>query len=493
VAGQTSAYDWAMAEKDRLQDYRRKRRFDRTSEPGADKPSRRGSRSSKPRFAIQEHSATSWHFDLRLERDGVLVSFALPRGLPEDPRSNRKAVHTEDHPLEYLTWEGTIPAGSYGAGDMSVYDHGTYEVEKWEPRKIVLTLSGKRVSGKYALFQAGDRKDWMIHRMDEPADRGDPPPEHVKPMMATLSLLPADEEAYAFEVKWDGMRAVAYSEPGRLRLETRTLRDVTAGFPELNRLQRQLGARRAVLDGEIVAFDDAGRPSFQHLQGRMHLENRSQVTRAAKSAPVTYMIFDLLYLDGESLLEAEYRTRRRRLEELGLEGASWKVPPILEGTGDDVLEASRAAGLEGIMAKQLASPYKPGYRGREWLKIKNVLRQEFVIGGFTAGTGRRKDSLGALLVGYYEDGELRYAGKVGTGYSDADLEMLGKLLRPRIRKRSPFAHGRVPAAATSVKPDLVCECSFAEWTSQGLLRQPSFLGLREDKAAADVVREEVSG
>jgi bifunctional non-homologous end joining protein LigD len=482
-----------VAEKDKLKDYRGKRRFDKTSEPGGDRPPRRSPGKGKPRFAIQEHSATSWHFDLRLERDGVLVSFALPRGLPEDPRSNRKAVHTEDHPLEYLTWEGTIPPGSYGAGEMSVYDRGTYQVEKWEPRKIVLILSGKRVSGKYALFQAGDRKDWMIHRMDEPAHRGDPLPEHVKPMMATLSLLPADEAAYAFEVKWDGMRAVAYSEPGRLRLDTRTLRDVTAGFPELGRLQRQLGARRAVLDGEIVAFDDAGRPSFQQLQGRMHLANRSQVTRAARAAPVTYMIFDLLYLDGESLLEADYRTRRRRLEELGLEGDSWKVPPILEGTGDDVLEASRKAGLEGIMAKQLDSPYTPGHRGREWLKVKNVLRQEFVIGGFTAGSGRRTNSLGALLVGYYEDGELRYAGKVGTGYSDADLEMLGKLLRPRIRKRSPFAHGRVPAAATPVKPELVCECSFAEWTSQGLLRQPSFLGLREDKPAADVVREEVSG
>ena len=482
-----------MTEKKQLKDYRRKRRFDRTPEPDGGKRTGRAAKGGKPRFAIQEHSATSWHFDLRLERDGVLVSFALPRGLPEDPRSNRKAVHTEDHPLEYLTWEGTIPSGSYGAGEMSVYDRGTYDAEKWEPKKIVLTLSGKRVSGKYALFQAGDRKDWMIHRMDEPADRGDPPPEHVTPMMATLSLLPADEEAYAFEVKWDGMRAIAFSEPGRLRLETRTLRDITAGFPELNRLQRQLGARRAVLDGEIVAFDGAGRPSFQQLQGRMHLANRSQVTRAAKSAPVTYMIFDLLYLDGESLLAADYRTRRRRLEELGLEGPAWKVPPILDGTAADVLEASRKAGLEGIIAKRVDSGYEPGHRGREWLKIKNVLRQEFVIGGFTAGTGRRKDSLGALLVGYYEDGELRYAGKVGTGYSDADLEMLGNALRPRIRKRSPFAHGRIPAAATFVRPDLVCECSFAEWTSQALLRQPSFLGLREDKPAADVVREEVSG
>jgi bifunctional non-homologous end joining protein LigD len=476
---------------DTLSEYRRKRRFEQTAEP-AGKPPAKGV-AKRPRFSIQEHSATRWHFDLRLERDGVLVSFALPRGLPDDPKSNHKAVHTEDHPLEYLTWEGTIPEGSYGAGTMSVYDHGTYEVEKWEPKKLVLTLTGKRVHGTYALFQAGaGDKDWMIHRMDEPEATGDQPPEDVVPMMATLSELPVNEDAYVFEVKWDGMRAIAYSEPGRLRFETRTLREITRGFPELGRLQRQLGARRAVLDGEIVALDDEGRPSFQRLQARMHLQSSSEVARAARSQPVIYMIFDLLYLDGESLLDSDYRTRRRRLEELRLEGDAWRVPPTLDGVGADVLAASRAAGLEGIIAKRIDSPYKPGYRGREWLKIKNVQRQEFVVGGFTAGSGRRQDSIGALLVGYYGDGQLHYAGKVGTGYSDATLAMLTQRLRPLIRKRSPFAVGTPPKDATFVKPELVCECSFAEWTRQGRLRQPSFLGLREDKDAADVVRETVS-
>ena len=478
------------ANPEQLADYRAKRRFDRTAEPAGKKPSARAGK--RPRFSIQEHSATRWHFDLRLERDGVLVSFALPRGLPEDPDSNRKAVHTEDHPLEYLTWEGTIPAGSYGAGEMSVYDRGTYEVEKWESKKIVLTLAGKRVAGTYALFQTGENpKDWMIHRMDAPPAQGDPPPEQVVPMMATLAPLPDDGD-YAYEVKWDGMRAIAYSEPGRLRLETRTLREITRGFPELGRLQRQLGARRAVLDGEIVALDDQGRPSFQRLQARIHLTGSAEIARAAKAQPVIYMIFDLLYLDGESLMASDYRTRRARLEQLQLQGDAWRVPPTLDGTGEDVLAASRAAGLEGIVAKRVDSPYKPGYRGREWLKIKNVMRQEFVVGGFTPGSGRRKGSIGALLVGYYADGELHYAGKVGTGYSDADLDMLTKRLKPLVRKRSPFAHGTPPKDATFVKPELVGECAFAEWTTQGLLRQPSFLGLREDKPAADVVREQAS-
>jgi bifunctional non-homologous end joining protein LigD len=476
---------------DALSEYRDRRQFDETAEPAGKRPAKRAAK--RPRFSIQEHSATRWHFDLRLERDGVLVSFALPRGLPDDPRSNRKAVHTEDHPLEYLTWEGTIPEGSYGAGTMSVYDRGTYEVEKWEAEKIVLTLSGERVHGTYALFQAGaGDKDWMIHRMDTPEATGDTPPDHVVPMMATLSQLPANEDEYAFEVKWDGMRAIAYSEPGRLRLETRTLREITQGFPELNRLQRQLGARRAVLDGEIVALDHEGRPSFQRLQARMHLQSSSEVARAARAQPVTYMIFDLLHLDGESLLDSDYRTRRRKLGQLQLEGDAWRVPPTLDGVGADVLAASRDAGLEGIIAKRVDSPYRPGHRGREWLKIKNVLRQEFVIGGFTAGGGRRQDSIGALLVGYNADGELHYAGKVGTGYSDATLAMLAKRLKPLVRKRSPFAVGTPPKDVTFVKPELVCECGFAEWTRQGLLRQPSFLGLREDKNAADVVRERES-
>ena len=475
---------------DSLADYRRKRRFDRTSEPRGGRPAE----SAGNRFSIQEHSATAWHFDLRLERDGVLVSFALPRGLPEHPKANRKAVHTEDHPLEYLYWEGTIPQGSYGGGEMSVWDQGTYEAEKWEPRKIVLTLHGERTSGTYALFQAGRaEKDWMMHRMDDPEPEGEPMPQDVVPMNAMLARLPDDEAAYAFEVKWDGMRAVAYSEPGRLKLQSRTLRDITPSFPDFNRLQRQLGARKAVLDGEIVAFDDEGRPSFQRLQARIHVTGRSQVDRVRKAQPVTYMIFDLLYLDGESLLGLPYSERRARLEALQLDGPVWKVPPLLEGRAEDVLAASRAAGLEGIVAKRLDSPYKPGHRGREWLKIKNVLQQEFVIGGWTSGSGRRSGSLGALLVGYHRGAELVYAGKVGTGYSDADLAMLAKRLAPLERKRSPFGDVKLPTDSTFVKPELVCECSFAEWTQQGRLRHPSYLGLREDKAAADVVREDEAG
>jgi bifunctional non-homologous end joining protein LigD len=481
-----------------LDRYRGKRRFAKTPEPEpaepAPSPRRRGRGGEALRFVIQEHSATSWHFDLRLERDGVAVSFALPRGLPLDPKGNRKAVHTEDHPLEYLEFAGTIPRGNYGAGEMSVWDHGTYEAEKWRPRELIVSLHGSRVSARFALFQAGDDdRDWIIHRMDAP-DPADPFPEHVAPMLATPSRLPADRDgAYAFEVKWDGMRAIAFSEPGRLRLESRSARDVTAGFPELHRLQRRLGARRAVLDGEVVALAGDGRPSFQLLQARIHLTGRSQVARAAQRQPAVYMIFDLLYLDDRSTTELPYAERREMLEELGLEGPAWRVPPALEGRPEDVLEASRRIGLEGIIAKRIASPYRPGQRGRDWLKIKNVLRQEFVIGGYTTGAGRRSDSLGALLVGYHGDGGLRYAGKVGTGFTDEGLDMLLRRLSPLVQPASPFERGSPPRGAVFVRPELVCECSFSEWTAQGLLRQPAFLGLRDDKPAAEVVREEPAG
>ena len=476
-----------------LDRYRGKRRFSETPEPEpAPATRRRAARKvAAPRFVIQEHSATSWHFDLRLERDGVAVSFALPRGLPLDPKTNRKAVHTEDHPLEYLEFAGTIPQGNYGAGEMSVWDHGTYETEKWRSREIIVTLRGARAAARYALFQAGaGDRDWIIHRIDGP-DPADPFPEHVAPMLARPARLPADaDDQFAFEVKWDGMRAIAFSEPGRLRVESRTKRDITAAFPELHRLQRQLGARRAVLDGEIVALKDDGRPSFQLLQARIHLTGKSEVARAARNRPVVYMIFDLLYLDDRATTELTYAERRELLAGLELDGPVWRVPPALPGLAADVLEASRRIGLEGIVAKRTGSRYRPGARGGDWLKIKNVLRQELVIGGFTTGTGRRSDTLGALLVGYHGDGGLYYAGRVGTGFSDEELDMLMRRLSALEQESSPFAHGRPPRAARFVRPELVCECAFSEWTAQGLLRQPAYLGLRDDKPAAEVVREE---
>ena len=255
----------------KLKTYRAKRDFDRTPEPQGGR--RAG---SDGRFVVQEHDATRLHWDLRLERDGVLVSWAIPNGIPQSPKENRMAVHVEDHPLDYIDFEGQIPEGSYGAGTVKVWDSGTYDLEKWEPKKVIVVFHGDRLKGRYALFQTRSAKDWMIHRMDPPADPArEPMPERVVPMLAKLGTLPAGERDYGFEIKWDGIRAIAYYEPGRFRLESRNLNDVTAQYPELRRLGRQLGSRDCVLDGEIVAFDDHGKPSFELLQQRMNLTNES--------------------------------------------------------------------------------------------------------------------------------------------------------------------------------------------------------------------------
>ena len=476
-----------MSPKRSLKDYERKRNFERTPEPGG----RGGPAEGEARFVVQEHHATRLHWDLRLEHDGVLVSWAVPNGIPEDPDDNRKAVHTEDHPLEYLTFEGDIPKGNYGAGKMTIWDTGTYEAHKWEPRKVVLTFNGERLQGRYALFQAGrSEKDWLIHRMDPPADPGrEPMPEHVVPMMARLGNLPAKDDGWAFEIKWDGVRAIAYSEPGRLRLESRNLNDISAQYPEVRPLNRALSSHTAVLDGEIVAFDADGRPSFERLQQRMHLTGEAQIRRRAQDYPVVYVIFDVLHLDGHDLIELPYSERRARLEGLALDGPAWQTPAHSVGGGTRLLEATAKQGLEGVMAKRLDSPYEPGKRPQYWIKVKTKQRQELVIGGWLPGEGRRSGEIGALLMGYFEEGEFRFAGKVGTGFGQKELDMLRRRLEPLARKTSPFAGKQPQKAARFADPKLVAEIEFTEWTKEGMLRHPSYKGLRDDKPAEQVVRE----
>jgi bifunctional non-homologous end joining protein LigD len=476
----------------RLKRYRAKRDFAATPEPApADAPAQ-----NAPRFVIHEHHARRLHWDLRLERDGVLASWAIPKGLPEAPGENRFAAATEDHPLGYLDFAGEIPAGQYGAGRISIWDQGTYECLKWEPRKVEVALRGERVNARYALFAIAEGeqpKDWMIHRMDPPADsEREPMPQRIVPMLARSGALPADDGRWAYEIKWDGVRAIAYSRPGELRLESRNLNDITDKYPELARIDRALGSRAAVLDGEIVAFDGDGRPSFSALQQRMQLSTREQARRQMKSRPVTYVIFDLLWLEGHSLMELPYSERRELLRELELTGDSWQTPEHIVGDGAALLKASAEQRLEGIIAKQLDSPYRPGLRSASWIKIKTVGRQELVVGGWVPGQGRRRSSIGALLLGVHDQpgGPLRYAGRVGSGFSEAELERLAKLLAPLERPDSPFAAGgKPPRGAVFCEPRLVAEVEFTEWTTDGSLRHPVYKGLREDKPAGAVVRE----
>lgn len=307
-------------------------------------------------------------------------------------------------------------------------------------------------------------------------------------MLATTGSLPVDDSGWAFEIKWDGVRAITYWARGGFRTESRNGNDITTRYPELAGLVDALGGRGAVLDGEVVCFDQHGRPNFGQLQHRMHLANAAEIQRRMAELPVVYMIFDVLWLDGKSLLSRPYRGRRDALEGLGLLDVSWQTPSSHIGDGKAMFEASRANGLEGLVAKRLDAAYEPGRRSRCWLKMKNIARQEMVIGGWLPGAGNRSGRIGALLIGY-QDGGLRFAGKVGTGFTDRTLSDLAERLAPLSRLTSPFVDPVPHGDARFVEARLVCDVEFTEWTAGATLRHPSFKGLREDKTPEEVVRE----
>jgi bifunctional non-homologous end joining protein LigD len=351
---------------DRLEEYRRKRDARRTPEPVPAGPLPRGEDNT---FVIQQHHARALHWDLRLERDGVLVSWAVPRGVPRDPARNHLAVHTEDHPLEYAAFEGEIPAGEYGGGKVRIYDRGTYATEKWRDDEVIVMFAGTRVSGRYVLFRTKG-KDWMIHRMDPPEPGWTPMTEHVRPMEATAAArLPADDDAWAYELAWDGVRALAAVDGGRLRLTAADEQDITAPFPELRALGEALAPAECLLDGVVVAFDSDGRVSRAALDSRMRASDAAAGRRLATRNPVQYMVFDLLWLDGVSTMDMPYARRRELLTGLDLAGNHWQTPPHFTGGGEFALQAAREQGLPGVVAKRLDAPYEPGRRTRKWLLV----------------------------------------------------------------------------------------------------------------------------
>ncbi len=439
---------------------------------------------------IQEHHARSLHWDLRLEREGVLVSWALPKGLPDTPKQNHLAVHTEDHPLEYATFEGEIPKGEYGGGKMTIWDRGHYDAEKWTDSEVKFALHGSKVSDSFVLFQTKDR-NWMIHRHG-PSIRTDPMPESLRPMLATPGLLPEDDAGWAYEIKWDGVRAILYVEGGRVRALSRNDLDVTSSFPELAEVGKHLGMTTCVLDGEVVALDDDGRPSFARLQHRLHVRDGRDARRRAAADPVSFVAFDVLYLDGRLRLDEPYDDRRKLLESLDLTGPGFITTESFRGVaGADVLAGTAANGLEGVVAKRRKSPYRPGRRSLDWVKVKSTLTQEVLVGGWTDGRGERSGDLGALLLGIPSSSGLRYVGKVGTGFSErARHELLGEL-RPLATSENPFddplPNGEAPHF---VRPKLVGEVGYSDWTPAGRLRHPTWKGLRMDKAPQEVVVEQ---
>ncbi len=527
------ANDAEQPGRDRLAAYRAKRDASRTPEPvPEDAPTVR--EDGTPTFVIQEHHATRDHYDFRLEHDGVLVSWALPKGEPTDPGKNHLAVMTEDHPLEYGGFEGTIPAGEYGGGTVTIWDDGTYELEKWrEGEEVIVTLHG-RTNGvrRLALLHTrgrgrgkdGDEKNWLIHRTKDqpdhladgagaadphrasrtaaqpPADRkridraapSSTPPSERRAMLASPAtgeqhLDPAD---WAFEMKWDGVRALATVRDGAVTLRSRNDNDLTDQYPELQELGERAGVD-GVYDGEIVAVDDHGRPSFQLLQNRMGLTRKREVEAARASTPVRLLLFDVLEADGHDLTRLGYDARREALRTVVDPGGAIEVPPAHEGDLDDAVRTSRDRGLEGVVAKKRSSRYAEGRRSEAWVKVKHHAVQEVVIGGWKPGAGRRAGGVGSLLLGVPGPDGLEYVGKVGTGFSDRALDEIGRVLARLERKTPPFVDVPRPDARDAhwVTPQRVGEVEFTEWTGDGRLRHPSWRGWRPDKDPEDVVRE----
>jgi bifunctional non-homologous end joining protein LigD len=480
-----------------LETYRRKRDAAKTPEPvpawdvpdvvqdhTGDEQTGRGDT-----FVIQEHHATALHWDVRLERDGVLVSWAVPKGLPLDPKTNHLAKQTEDHPMAYATFAGDIPKGEYGGGSVTVWDSGTYVLEKWTDKEVKVVLHGTQVDGRYVFFRTRG-KDWMVHRMGSPPKGWTPIPRDLKPMLAVAGALPTDDDKWSYEVKWDGVRALVAVDGGRITLTSRNGNDVTSHYPELRGLGLQLGSRQALLDAEIVAFKAEGRSDFGLLQARMHVGKPGAAL--LRSTPVQLMVFDVLHLEGKSLLDLPYDERRAALEELELTGEHWSVPPAFAGGGQALLDATREQGLEGILAKRRDARYQPGKRSDCWLKVKHIRRTSTVIAGWKPGEGGRAGRIGSLLLGVQGPDGLEYAGHVGTGFTAATLTMLGKELEPLRIAESPFATA-VPRMyakdAVWVEPRLVAEIDYTEWTKDGRLRHPSYKGLRDDYDPKDVFRE----
>ncbi|MEV6428020.1 ATP-dependent DNA ligase [Nocardia sp. NPDC051463] len=478
--------DPPLSNTDALTKYRSMRDPARTPEPV---PAAVSTSGTGDRFVVQEHHARRLHWDVRLERGGVLVSWAVPKGPPTSSEQNRLAVHTEDHPLEYLDFHGAIPKGEYGAGEMTIWDSGTYETEKWRDDEVIVAFHGTRLRGRYALIKTNGNQ-WLMHLMHEqspPADDTDsdrpngrgrartpaprssgpaPFPRGLEPMLATHGEVSGlDAADWCFETKWDGFRLIAEIDSGTLTLRSRAGNVVTSRYPGMRTLATELAGHNVVLDGEAVVFDDHGVANLGLLQ--------------AAAARAVFVAFDVLYLDGTSLVRKRYSDRRRVLEALAAQAPSMLVPPRLDGSGADALHYSRQQRLEGVVAKRKDSVYLPGKRGHSWVKERNWRTQRVVIGGWRRSAARDFKS---LLVGIPHAGRLYYVGRVGTGFNESDMRDLATRLSKSERKTSPFDNDLTTEErkeAVWVTPKLTGTVRFMNWTETGRLWHPAWLGLSD--------------
>ena len=477
----------ALASKDpALFEYVRRREFgpEGTTEPAPGDEAGQGNS-----FVIHKHRATRLHYDVRLERDGALPSWAVPKGLPTAKGDKRMAVRTEDHPLEYGKFEGTIPEGHYGAGEVRIFDDGWYEPIEWTDTKVSFRLHGRRYPDLEFHFVKTNR-DWLAFLASAQTRQLIAPPPRFSPMLAEGGYGAFDDEHWWFEPKLDGIRCLAEMSTGETVLRTRTGRDATAQYPELHMIHELVDEVNAVIDGEIVAFDTNGRVSFEALQGRMNLANPREIDRARKRLPVTMVAFDILWLDGHDLTGLPLEQRRELLSLVVEEDDRLRVTAHVVGEGTVMVAAAEAQQLEGVVAKRVGSPYAPGRRTDAWRKIKLRQTQDCVILGFTPGQGGRGKTFGALLVGAYDRGELRWVGQVGSGLSDTQLTTLLERLQGLTTAEPAVEELRGVKGAVFVDPILVCEVEYLEMTKgTGKMRAPVFKRMREDKLPEDCVLE----
>src|SRR5579859_870886 len=536
-----------------LNEYVRKRSFSSTPEP---EPAKVGIHAGGNSFCVQRHDASRLHYDFRLEMDGVLKSWAVPKGPTLDPTPRRLAAMVEDHPLEYGSFEGNIPSGNYGAGSVMLWDRGTYELLGDKPAQEQLArgdfkfrLHGEKLKGEFAIVLMkgrGKGNEWLLLKKKdaearpgwdvesyaysvstgrtqeeiakdmparEPAKPAGqkkvpakalagadaavdpaslpgairaPMPANIVPMRSSLAETPPKGDDWLFEIKWDGVRAICFVDDKKVRMTSRTGHSCERQYPELSVIGHQINAKQAVLDGEIAVLDKNGVSSFGLIQPRIAVADPNSIAHLARRTPVTLFVFDLLYLDGFDLRSVPLIERKRALAAILLPSAVMRYSEHFVDNGQEMLEAARATGLEGILAKRAASKYE-SKRSSDWVKIKIVTQQEFIICGYTAG---ERDYFSSLVLGVFERGKTLYVGNVGTGFDQNMMEQIYKRIEPLTTTQPPFAEiPQIGREITWVRPEVVCEVKFANWTEDGRLRAPVFLGLRADVEASEVSRE----
>ncbi len=530
--GQLGETELKPRAKTKLAEYERKRDFTKTAEPPPEVPE--PAPGQPLRFCVQKHAASHLHYDFRLEKDGVLLSWAVPKGPSLDPADKRLAMQTEDHPVEYLEFEGTIPEGEYGGGTVMLWDLGTYqELPGSRGNEIKFVLHGQKLGGEFVIVRTRGERQWLLIKkrddwagkpvddehsvksgrtLDEiregksaqwfsdlPAataevdlDRAPeaPMPRTIEPMMASLGSKAFSHPDWLFEVKWDGIRVIAFVTESGVRLTTRRGNDCSAQYPELAHIARELDAGECIVDGEIVAYDDKGLPSFHRLQQRMNLQRASDIQHAQAEVPVGMQVFDLLYLDGRDLRKLPLIQRKALLRRVVRPKGFLLFSEHVEGEGEAFYKAVTQRGLEGAVAKEKDSVYLSGKRSKSWLKLKATKEMDCVIGGWTEGEGARK-ALGSVVLGLYQpDGKLCFVCNAGSGFDQRTIDITLELLRPIEAHKHPFARKPEPPERYHwVEPRYVCRIKYSNFTPEGFVRHPVFLGLRPDKAPEDCLLE----